>query len=239
MCLRSPRYVCLRSPRRRTPEGAVGIRQDVRELAVLHGVRPDLLEEHRVKVQQVTAPAPYRMRVQQPHRHSEFLHHGADRRLKVGVVARDHAAGRLSPPRRRPQGRCPRTPDPPSKITGGTRSDLPGRAAEPAPEPPGPQGLAPLGRTRCGPGEPGTAHARCPTERITAPRGNTPGRRGRTCHPRPGTSAGWSHPAGGKTHSLTTLRPSAIISYGHADPVPAPIPCHWRTAGPLQLADDS
>ena len=39
--------------------------------------------------------------------------------------------------------------------------------------------------------------------------------------------------------SLTTAHQAVIISYSHRSTGPGPVPCHWRNAGPMLLADDS
>src|SRR5215469_2439506 len=101
------------------------------------------------------------------------------------------------------------------------QGDLPGRAAKPAPEPPGTtraRSARPCRHTLAVPGEPAAAQQGCPTEK-TAPR--------------------WSHATGETAPRLTPASQAAIISYSHRRTGPGPVPCHWRNGGPMLLADDT
>ncbi len=82
----------------------------------------------------------------------------------------------------RSPGALPPHPPPSLKDTGG-HGRPPGRAAQPVPEPPQPQGLAPLGlrHTLAAPENPGQPQ-RCPTEKMAR-------------------TLWWSHAAGERQHA--------------------------------------
>src|SRR5215471_14015399 len=100
---------------------------------------------------------------------------------------------------------------------------LPGRAAQPAPEPPGTtraRSARPRGQTLAAPAEPAAA-TKVPDREDAPPQ-----------TPR------WSHATGEPATRLTTTKPGRNHQLQPTLNRARPVPSHWRNAGPMLLADD-